>query len=217
MRQFVVLAHDVPLDADFSLDDLASGAGRVDLLCRCLNAAFLTSHGIREDVRVYLVVRDAATIRLEGAELRNLHPDERSIAALVRDALVARQDAVGHMEVESSPGVYVSKRGLADVLAAVDAEGTVIQLHEDGTPVVDLAPPAAPTFVLSDHREFTEASTPGATRGTEPTARGRRAVGRSRSRRRPQTSSWTSASAMSVRAVAAPTPATTPSSRSSSV
>ena len=156
MRQFVVLAHDAPLDPDFSLDDLASGAGRLDLLCRCLNAAFLTSHGIREDVRTYLVIRDSAAIRFEGAELRNLHPDERSTAALVRNALEVREDAVGHQEVESTPGVFVSKRGLADVLAAVDPDGPLVQLHEDGSPVVDLAPPASPTFVLSDHREFGE-------------------------------------------------------------
>ena len=154
MRQFVVIAHDAPLDPDFSLDDLASGAGRLDLLCRCLNAAFLTSHGLREDVRTFLAIRDAATIRFEGSELRNLHPDERSTAALIRTALEARTEAVGHREVESTPGVYVSKRGLADLLSALDAEGPLIQLHEEGTALVDLAPPASPTFVLSDHREF---------------------------------------------------------------
>ena len=157
MRQFVVVAHEVPLDPDFSLDDLASGAGRLDLLCRCLNAAFLTSHGIREEVEAYLVVRDSATIRFPGEELRHLHPDGRSTAALVRNALEARSGAVGHQEVESSPGVSVSKRGLDDVLAALDPAGPLVQLHEDGTPVVDLAPPAEPTFVLSDHRNFTEA------------------------------------------------------------
>ena len=156
MRQFVLVAHDVPLDADLSLDDLASGAGRLDLLCRCLNAAFLTSHGIREDVRAYLVVQDEAAIRFEGSELRHLHPDERSTAALVIGALEARSDAVGHREVQSSPGVHVSKRGLADVLAAVETDGVVIELHEDGSPVVDVAPPGSPIFVLSDHRDFTD-------------------------------------------------------------
>ncbi|HKJ58520.1 MAG TPA: tRNA (pseudouridine(54)-N(1))-methyltransferase TrmY [Halobacteriales archaeon] len=156
MRQFVVVAHDAPLDPDFSLSDLA-GSGRLDLLCRCLNAALLTSHGIREDVRAFLVVRDEATIRFSGREIRHLHPDERSTAALIREALSAREDAVGHREVESTPGVYVSKRGLDDVLAAVEADGPVIQLHEDGSPVAELAPPASPTFVLSDHRDFTEA------------------------------------------------------------
>ena len=153
MRQFVLCAHEAPLDADFSLDDLA-GAGRVDLLCRCLNAAFLTSHGLREDVEVFLVVRDAATIRLEGASLRHLHPDERSTAAHLRNALAARAEAVGHMEAESAPGIHVSKRGLADVLP--ELSGPLIQLHEAGSPVVDLAPPPSPTFVLSDHREFTD-------------------------------------------------------------
>jgi tRNA (pseudouridine54-N1)-methyltransferase len=155
MRQFVLVAHDAPLDPDFSLSDLP-GAGRVDLLCRCLNAAFLTSHGIREDVRAYVVIQDRATVRFDGSELRHLHPDERSTAALLRGALEARADAVGHREVESSPGVYVSKRGLADVLDAVEPDGPLVQLHEDGRPLTELAPPANPTFVLSDHRDLTE-------------------------------------------------------------
>jgi len=155
MRQFVVVAHEAPLDPDFSLSDLA-GSGRVDLLCRCLNAAFLTSHGIREDVRAYLVVRDAASVRFDGRELRHLHPDERSTAALIREALATRAEAVGHREVESTPGVFVSKRGLDDVLGAIETDGPVIQLHEDGTPAPEVAPPPSPTFVLSDHRDLTD-------------------------------------------------------------
>ena len=156
MRQFVVVAHDVPLDGAVPLDDLASGGGRLDLLCRCLNAAFLTSHGLREDVEAYLVIRNAATVRVYGRELRHLHPDERSTAALIEKALAARADAVGHMEVESTSGVFVSKRGLDDVLSAIEDDGPLIQLDEYGSPVIDLVPPPTPTFVLSDHRDFTD-------------------------------------------------------------
>ncbi|MCU4716851.1 tRNA (pseudouridine(54)-N(1))-methyltransferase TrmY [Halapricum hydrolyticum] len=155
MRQFLVVAHDAPATADFPLDGLASEAGRMDLLARALNAALLESHGIREDVRAHLVIDDV-TVSVDGATVRNLHPDERSIAALVRSALGAREDAIGHQPAEPSPGVAVYRMGLAATLDRLAGEGTIVQLHEDGDPAVDVPLPTDPVFVLSDHREFTD-------------------------------------------------------------
>ncbi|PSQ07486.1 tRNA (pseudouridine(54)-N(1))-methyltransferase TrmY [Halobacteriales archaeon QS_6_71_20] len=155
MRQFVVCGHDAPTDPDFSLDDLAGGAGRLDLLCRCVNAGLLLSHGIREDSRVHLVLGDEYTVRFDGATARGLRPDERTTAARVRDALDAREDAIGHMPADVSPGVELYRLGLAGTLDAVD--GTVVQLHEGGEPAAEASPPADPAFVLSDHHDFTDA------------------------------------------------------------
>lgn len=154
MRQFIVSGHDVPTTPDFSLSDLAGGAGRLDVLCRCVSSAFFLSHAIREDVRAYLVLADEFTLRFEGRELRRLNPDERSTAALVRNALEEREEAIGHMEVETSPGVYLSRRGFEPILETAAEDGTVIQLHEDGDPVVEVEPPTDPVFVLSDHHDF---------------------------------------------------------------
>ncbi|HMB51655.1 MAG TPA: tRNA (pseudouridine(54)-N(1))-methyltransferase TrmY, partial [Natronoarchaeum rubrum] len=95
MRQFIVLGHDVPTEPDFSLDDIAGGAGRLDVLCRCVNSAFFLSHAIREDVRAHLVLGDEFTVTFEGSDLRRLNPDERSTAALVRNALDEREEAIG--------------------------------------------------------------------------------------------------------------------------
>ena len=152
MRQFVVLGHEAPTDPDFSLDDLAGGAGRLDVLCRCVTAALLRSHGVREDARVVLVLRDALTVTVDGATVRNLSPDERAVAGLLRGALEAGERAVGAQPVEASPGVSVTRGGLEAALD--DAPGTLVWLHEDGAPVTDLEPAEPVTFVLSDHREF---------------------------------------------------------------
>jgi tRNA (pseudouridine54-N1)-methyltransferase len=151
VRTFVVVGHDAPTDAGFSLDDLP-GAGRLDLLARSVTAGLLRSHGIREDTRVALVLADTYTVWFDGSALRGLHPDERSTAALVRTALDEREEAVGHIPVEVSPGLSLVRLGLAGTLDAT--EGPVVQLHEDGTPVVDLDPPENPVFVLSDHQSF---------------------------------------------------------------
>ncbi len=156
MRQFVVLAHELSADAEISLDDLP-GTGRLDLLSRCVTSALLLSHDIRADVRVSLVV-DGYVIRFEGSTLRRLNPDERSTAALIRNALETRTEVIGEMAATASPGVSIRRGGLESVLEGSE-DGTIVQLHGDGDPVVDLDPPESSIFVLSDHREFTDAET----------------------------------------------------------
>jgi tRNA (pseudouridine54-N1)-methyltransferase len=151
-RDFVFVAHEAPTDAEFSLDDLP-GAGRLDLLCRCVNAALLTSHGVRENTDAHLVLRDDdgedVTVRFEGTRVQGLNPDERSIAGVVRAALDKRT----YYEVEASPGVYVAERSVAEVLE--ETNGETVVLHEDGKEGDDEVP-NAPTFVLSDHLSFTD-------------------------------------------------------------
>jgi tRNA (pseudouridine54-N1)-methyltransferase len=156
MRQFIIIGHDAPVESDFALSDLAGGAGRLDVLCRCVNSAFFLSHDLREDVRVHLVLQDEFTVTFEGSDLRRLNPDERSTAALVRNALEQRQEAIGHIPVETSPGVSLTRIGFEELLDDVDSEGTIVQLHEDGDPVSDVEPPTDPIFVLSDHYDFEE-------------------------------------------------------------
>lgn len=156
MRQFIVLGHETPTAPDFSLDDIAGGAGRLDVLCRCVNAAFFLSHSIRSDVRCRLVLSDTFTVRFEGSELRRLNPDERSTAARIKGALEQRDHAIGHMETNPSPGVYLSRLGIETTLTNAAEEGTVIELHEAGQPIGEIDLPADPVFVLSDHRDFTE-------------------------------------------------------------
>lgn len=154
MRQFLVVGHDAPTAPDFSLDDLP-GAGRLDLLARAVVAALLRSHGVRDDARVHVVLDDAYTLVVDGATVRHLRPDERSTAARVRDALESREDAIGAMPAEPSPGVELYRGGLASALsrAAADAAEVVI-LDEDGDPAPAVDPPADPLFVLSDHHDF---------------------------------------------------------------
>ncbi len=155
MRQFLVVGHDAPTTPEFSLDDLP-GAGRIDLLARTVVAALLRSHGVREDARVHVVLDDTYTLVVDGATVRGLHPDERSTAARVREALAARDEAVGALPAEPSPGVALYRGGLEAALdrAAADADEVVL-LDEDGDPATTVDPPANPLFVLSDHHDLT--------------------------------------------------------------
>jgi tRNA (pseudouridine54-N1)-methyltransferase len=153
-RDFVFVSHEAPTDAEFSLNDLP-GAGRVDLLCRCVNAALLTSHGVREEATARLVIRDDedVTVRFEGEGVSGINPDERSIAGVVRAALEERT----YYEVEARRGVYVAEKGLRGVLD--ETEGETVVLHEDGERALGVETPDDPVFVLSDHHEFTDEDT----------------------------------------------------------
>jgi tRNA (pseudouridine54-N1)-methyltransferase len=155
MREFVVVGHDAPTDDGFSLDDLP-GAGRADLLVRTVGAGLFTSHGIREDSRVHLVCQNEVTVTFDGSTLRNARPDERSLGGLLRTALGAVDEAIGHQPAEPAPGLSIRKRGLEATLEEIARNGTVIALHEDGEPLSAVERPPNPVFVLSDHRDFTE-------------------------------------------------------------
>lgn len=158
MRRFVVTGHRASTTADFKLDDIAGGAGRLDVLVRCVNSALFLSHGIRRDAEAYLVLEggeDAPkTVVFKGAEVRYLNPDERSTASLIRNALAKPLE--GPEEVQSSPGVYVSRRSFAQVLDELSRDGSLVYLREDGADCRECALPENPVFVLGDDRDLTE-------------------------------------------------------------
>lgn len=156
MRQFVVLGHEAPVEPGFPLKDLPGAAGRLDVLCRCVQSAFFLSHDLRRDVRLFLVHSDEVTIRFEGDELKYLNPDERSTAARIRGALETYQSSLGEEERKSSPGIFVSPGGFGELMDEIAGDSTVVWLHEEGEPVAEAEVPDDPLFVLSDHLEFTD-------------------------------------------------------------
>lgn len=156
MRAFIVLGHRVPLTPAFSLNDLPGSSGRLDILCRCVTAAFCLSHGIRHDVTVYLILQNRIVIQFDGSTLKHLNPDERSTAALIQKALKAFTESTEKdQEIESTPGIFVSSGGLLDVLKRVtNTELTIYWLHERGAPIRHAQLNTNAAFVLSDHLEF---------------------------------------------------------------
>lgn len=154
MREFVLTGHTAPTEPGFSLDDLP-GAGRIDVLCRAVSAAAFTSHGIREAVRVHLVLQDTYTITVDTRSLRTARPDERSIAGLIDTALAATDDAIGHQPATPVPGIELRTHGLEPTLTDRLNSDPVYVLQEDGTPIDTVSVPDEAGFVLADHENFT--------------------------------------------------------------
>lgn len=158
MRYFVVTGHRATSVPDFKLDDICGGAGRLDVLVRCVTSAFFLSHEIRKDTEVYLILQggdDAPkTVRFSGENIRYLNPDERSTASLIRNALL--KDVPEEGEIRSSPGVYISRMSFDDVLKYLSDKGDFVYLKEDGTDVRSFDFPENPIFILGDDRDLTE-------------------------------------------------------------
>ncbi len=157
MRTFVVVGHKATISPNFSLEDIPGTSGRLDILCRCVNAAFVLSHGIRKDVTVYLVLlggNPPKTICLKGEMLRHLNPDERTTAALLKKALAL---AARPEWAASTSGIFVRTGGLAEVIGDLMAM-KLIYMKEDGAEIGgidDSSPPGDAAFILGDHQGMT--------------------------------------------------------------
>jgi tRNA (pseudouridine54-N1)-methyltransferase len=151
------MGHRAITSAEFKLDDLCGSTGRLDILLRCVNSAFFLSHGIRRDVEIVLMLlgepNPPKTIRINGSEVKYLNPDERSTAALIRNALLQK----GEGERKCSPGIYVSERSYSEVLSNMSKESKMYYLREDGEDIRTAALAPDSTFVLGDDQDLTKA------------------------------------------------------------
>ncbi len=153
MKQFIIIGHKA-VTAPFSLNDLPGAAGRMDILCRCVNATLFLSHDLRRDVRVYLVLKGEPDppklIRFDGNEVRYLSPDERSAASLIKKAL---EKSAQEFWTESMPGVSIRKGDFGDLLSELNKK--IIYLREDGEDIRGKRF-EEPLFVLGDHLGLTD-------------------------------------------------------------
>lgn len=159
MKDFVIIGHKALTTGDFSLNDLPGSAGRMDILCRCVNSALFLSHGMRRDVNVHLVLLGepcpGKVIRFNGEKLKYLNPDERSSGSLIKKAL--EKDAIEY-ETQSTPGVWIRRSGLEKLLTEFrDTGRDIYYLKEDGEDIRKYADfNTDAVFVLGDHMGVTE-------------------------------------------------------------
>ncbi len=152
------------------MNDLAGGAGRVDVLIRALMAGLLTSHGIRTDTVVVLHLMGGPgpprRIKFDGGELRGLHAEERSIAGTLAKVLATPLPPIGRWQPITA-GIEHSGGGLKNTLrewestpvVALDADGP--RLWQSGAVLPDQGQPTEVDvgFVLSDDQPLTEEET----------------------------------------------------------
>ncbi|MCI4363274.1 MAG: tRNA (pseudouridine(54)-N(1))-methyltransferase TrmY [Thermoplasmata archaeon] len=159
-RHLLLLVHTVPLDGAFTLNDLAGGGGRMDEVARVLSTALTLSNDLRRDATVTLLFHPKGdgpgrSIVVDGSRVRYLNPDERSTAALLKNALVRSVLADG--PVESSPGLTVAPADPREALEAFVRRAGAVWLTESGSPLRAYDGPIGLSAVLSDPTEPTAA------------------------------------------------------------
>jgi tRNA (pseudouridine54-N1)-methyltransferase len=155
-RFFVVIGNRA-VTAPFRLSDMPGSAGRMDIMCRCVAQALFISHGIRRDTSVCLVLKGEPdppkSILISGDSVRYLAPDERNVGGIIRKALSL---SLTNEWIKSTPGVYVARKDIGDILKEIKKDFRILYLREDGIDIRKSRFGEKTAFVLGDHIGLTE-------------------------------------------------------------
>ena len=167
VRRFAVIGHRAMSKGKLPLNDLAGGAGRMDVLIRAVMSALLTSHGLRDDVEVVLHLQGGPgshrRLKFVGSELRGFHAEERSVAGLIGKAIREPLPAIGHW-VERTPGLYDGGGKLSHTIAEwkdsklirLDADAERLWKQESTIPIQSTPNKDSLAFLLSDDQPLEE-------------------------------------------------------------
>ena len=167
VRRFAVIGHRAMSKGKLPLNDLAGGAGRMDVLIRAVMSALLTSHGLRNDVEVVLHLQGGPgphrRLKFVGSELRGFHAEERSVAGLIAKAIREPLPAIGHW-VERTPGLYDGGGKLSHTIAEwkdstlirLDADAERLWKQESTIPIQSTPNKDSLAFLLSDDQPLEE-------------------------------------------------------------
>jgi tRNA (pseudouridine54-N1)-methyltransferase len=143
------------------IDDLPGSSGRLDVLIRSVRAALLTSHGVRKDADIFLIVgrgeRAPRTIRINGETAKFLRPDERSTAILIQKTLANRADDDVEGFAELRHGIAIAHGDLTALLPSFQGRPLCV-LSETAPDVRSVALPPDTVIVLGDHEGFDDST-----------------------------------------------------------
>lgn len=119
MRRFAIIGHRAMSQGKLPLNDMAGGAGRMDVIVRALMASLMTSHGFRKDTEVILHLQGGPgpnrRIRIDGAAVKGIHAEERSVAGQIAKVLKETSPPKGRW-IERSKGIWDSRGDIQDTI-----------------------------------------------------------------------------------------------------
>jgi tRNA (pseudouridine54-N1)-methyltransferase len=149
VRTFILKSSEGRTAPDFSIKSLAGSGGRMDLVARCVIAAFATPRGIRKDAVLSIVLEGPPnppiTITIDGRELNRMFISEVEAAGALRDALSGRPPK----------GVRVERKGFERLIREMPRE-SLYYLHENGEEIGRVKIGKDPIFVLGDQKGIDE-------------------------------------------------------------
>lgn len=127
-RSFLLKASTAHTAPDFDLRQVASTSGRLDIICRCIQAAFTGPKGIRADVEFTAVLEGPPhpplAIKLSSTQLRELPADEETIASWILNSMQPNS---------GSNGLLLRRESFEKAVRGIRSSNrSVFYLHEDG-------------------------------------------------------------------------------------
>ncbi len=145
MRTFILHALKARTDGNFNLEDLPSSGGRMDIVARCISSALFISHAIRRDTEFIAVLNGQPNpplaVRFDGAAVRKIAPDERSIAIWLKKILT---------EGKLTNGIVAEKKNFQQLVKEMKSRPIYV-LHEKGKSIEEVKIEKEPVFILGDH------------------------------------------------------------------
>jgi len=134
MRRFAIIGHRAMSQGKLPLNDMAGGAGRMDVIVRALMASLMTSHGFRKDTEVILHLQGGPgpnrRIKIDGATVKGIHAEERSVAGQIAKVLKETSPPKGRW-IERSKGIWDGRGDIEDTIEDW-SESTIIALDAEG-------------------------------------------------------------------------------------
>ena len=119
MRRFAIIGQRAMSQGKLPLNDLAGGAGRMDVLVRAMMSALMTSHGFRDDTEIILHLQGGPgpnrRVKIDGRTVRGIHAEERSVAGQIGKVLKQPTPPKGHW-IERSIGIWDSGGDINDTI-----------------------------------------------------------------------------------------------------
>ncbi len=180
MRRFAIIGQRAMSQGKLPLNDMAGGAGRMDVLVRAMMSALMTSHGFRNDTEIILHLAGGPgpkrRIKIDGEKVRGIHAEERSVAGQIGKILKQPTPPSGHW-IERSIGIWDSGGDIHDTISEwsnssiITLDANAERLWKDGAVIPIISRPLSKVreegfdskienldigFILSDDKPFEE-------------------------------------------------------------
>ncbi|MBT3642620.1 hypothetical protein HN604_00780 [archaeon] len=154
MREFIYYSKSAVTAGNMIKDDLKK-AGRMDIVCNVIIAAFFISNAMRPDVKLHLIFdgppNNPRHLVLESNE--DMPISKKNVAGLIKKLLYKSPDKEGLLEIV--PGASVEKKSFEKLVQDLDKDGKDIYLlGKRGTDIRELKNLGDKVFIIGDQDGF---------------------------------------------------------------
>ncbi|MBI5148837.1 hypothetical protein HZA33_04100 [Candidatus Pacearchaeota archaeon] len=146
MREFIYFSQNARTSGNFN--DLMA-AGRMDIACHVVIAAFFLSHSLREDVKLHLIFNGPpdAPKHLEFVYNPEIPISKKDVSGLIKRMLFKYKKG---RKIEAFPGCFIEKKSFRQLLEEFEDRDIYI-LDKKGEDIRTAELGENPVFIVGDH------------------------------------------------------------------